>query len=552
MMDFSRLRPRALLAVLCAPVLFATGGCQNAATSAPPPLDITPAPPALPRLTRAQYDNSIHDVLGADLVPPGMLEPDVPYDDLYAVGASVAKVSPRGIELYEDGARNLATQITSKPDRLAALLPCAPTSTADGICLDAFVNKVGRKLWRRALSADERSVIVANGLNAANALGGFQQGVAYALSGLLQSPRFLYRPEVGEVDPAHDGGRRLTGFELASRLSYFLWNGPPDDALLDAAQNGQLQTADGLAAQIDRMMADAKVHRAVRNFADEWLQLRDLLDLNKDPTVYTYFSSDLGASAREETLSLVEYLALDQDADLRDLLLTRTTFVDRRLAAIYDIPAVSDKGVARIELPAGERVGLLGQVSFLAMRAHPVSSSPTIRGKYVRQMLLCDHVPNPPAGLNTALPETTTTAKTMREKLAVHQSVPSCANCHKFIDPIGLGFEHFDGIGRFRTVENGETIDTTGALDDVPFTDLATLANDVAQSPKYPQCVAQKMYAYAVGRPVTDGEAAQVAALGGAFVDGGLRLKALMRAVATSEGFRRMGPREDTIPGATP
>ena len=545
MLQIKTPRLAAALALLC------SFGCQTPAKSTAVPLAITPAPPALPRLTRAQYENSIHDVLGADLVPPATLEPDVPYDDLYSVGASVAKTSPRGIELYEDGARNLAAQVIAKPERLAALLPCTATSTTDGACLDAFVAKVGGKLWRRALTGDERAVLVATGLQAATKLGGFQYAVSYTLVAMLQSPRFLYRPEVGEPDPEH-GGRRLTAFELASRLSYFLWNGPPDDALLAAAQDGSLNTEDGIGAQIDRMMADAKVHRAVRNFADEWLQLRDLLDLNKDPNVYKHFSSDLGASAREETLSLVEYLALDQDADFRELLLTRTTFVDRRLAAIYDIPAVSDKGVAKVEQPPGERIGLLGQVSFLAMRAHPVSSSPTLRGKYVRQMLLCDHVPNPPAGLNTALPEPTTTAKTMRERLTVHMSVPSCANCHRFIDPIGLGFEHFDGIGRFRTTENGETIDTTGALDDAPFADLTSLANDVAQSPKYPACVAQKMFAYAVGRPVTDGEQAQLDVLGAAFVDSGLRLKTLMRAVALSEGFRRIGARDDTVTGATP
>ena len=530
-------------------VLWANG-CQAPAKNAAPPLAIAPAPPALPRLTQAQYANSILDVLGAGLVVPPTLEPDVAYDDLFSVGASVASVSPRGVELYEDGARSLATQVIGKPEVLAALLPCTATSTTDGACLDAFVAKVGRKLWRRPLAAEERAPLVAVGVQAANALGGFQHGVEYALVGLLQSPRFLYRPEVGEVD-SDFGGQRLTAFELATRLSYFLWNGPPDDALLDAAQSGALNTDDGLAAQVDRLMADPKVHRAVRNFADEWLQLRDLLDLTKDPNVYDDFSSDLGGSARDETLSLMEYLALDQDADFRQLLLSRTTFVDRRLAAIYDVPAVSDTGVAQIELPPGERLGILGHVSFLAARAHPVSSSPTIRGKYVRQMLLCDTVPNPPAGLNTALSDEGT-ATTMRQKLAEHVASPSCQACHSFIDPIGLGFEHFDGIGRFRTQDNGAPIDTTGVLDTVPFADLATLANDIAQSPKYPHCVTQKLYAYAVGRPVTDGEAPQVDALSGDFVNGGQHLKALMRAIALSQGFRRIGARNDAITGATP
>ena len=525
--------------------------CQSPSTTTTAAVEITPAPPALPKLTRAQYTNSIHDVLGESLVVPSVLEPDVPFDALYSVGASVAKTSPRGVELYEDGARSLSAQIAGKPELLAAVLPCAPTSSTDGACLQQFVAKTGRRLWRRSLTAAEVSAIVGVGLQGGDKLAAFPHAVEYALIALLQSPNFLYRAEAGEVDPIH-GGFRLTGVELAARLAFFLWNGPPDEALLDAAETGTLATTDGLEAQVTRMVADPKLRRAVRNFGDDWLELQAVLDLSKDPKVYKHFSSDLGASARSETLALLEYLALDKDADMRELLTTKTTFVDRRLAAIYDVPALTDTGLAQVELPPGERQGLLGHVSFLGLRAHPTSSSPTIRGRFVREILLCDQVPNPPAGFNTALPEQNAAANTMRERLSVHMQVPSCKGCHSFIDPIGLGLEHFDGVGRYRTTENGASIDTTGTLDDVAFADLATLANDVAQSPKYAACITRKLYGYAVSRPVVDGEKPLLDALAVQFVSGGLKLKQLMRDVALSDGFSRIGPRDTAVAGGTP
>jgi hypothetical protein len=515
-------------------------------------IHLLPAPPALPRLTRAQYETTVHDLLGADLILPPTLEPDAPFDDLLAVGASIAKVSPRGVELYEDAARSLAAQVAGKPARLAVLLPCQPTSSTDGACAEQFVTQVGRRLWRRPLQPQERAAIVGIAVQAAQTLGTFQQGLEYALVALLQAPSFLYRPERGEPDPHHAGHQRLTGLELASRLSYFLWNGPPDPALLDAAQAGQLDDAQGLQTQVDRMLADPKLARAVRNFADEWLQLQSLASLSKDPKVYKHFSSDLGDSAREETLRLFHYLVLERDADLRELLTTRTTFVDRRLAAIYDVPAVTDKGLGQIELPVGERQGLLGQVSFLALQAHPVSSSPTLRGRYLRRYLLCDEVPNPPAGLNTALPEPTTTAKTMRERLASHMATPGCKGCHKLMDPLGLGFERFDGIGRFRQDDNGTPVDTSGDLDGVKFSDAASLGQAVAQSPRFDRCIVRKLYAYAVGRRTGEGEAGQLDALTTGFTKSGRRLRGLMRTVALSEGFRALGPRSTATDGGTP
>lgn len=525
-----------LLALGCALAI----GCDKAepATVA---AKLAPAPPAMPRLSRAYYDNTVRDVLGADLALPPSLEPDVAFDHLFTVGSAVAKVSPRGVELYEEAARSLAAQVAGKPQRLATILPCKPTGATDAACMKELVSTAGQRLWRRALSDAEKAGVVAIGMKAAAALGTFEQGAEYALVALLQNPGFIYRAEIGEPDPQHPGGKRLTDFELAARMAYFLWAGPPDAQLLKAAADHKLHDAKTRAAEIDRMIADPKSRRAMRNFASEWLQLQDVAALNKDPKVYKHYSSDLGGAAREETLRLFEWLVFDKDADIRELLTTRTTFVDRRLAAIYDVPANADTGHAQVQLPPdGERRGLLGQVSFLGLAAHPVSSSPTLRGAFVRRHLLCDFVPDPPANLNTAIPEPSPDAKTLRQRLTTHMSIPGCNTCHKQLDPVGFAFERFDGIGRFRPIDNGEPVDTSGELDGVKFSDLSSFADAIAASPKFGKCLTKKLYAYAVARPVASGEAAVVDEMAAAFAKSGMHVKDLMRQIALSDGFARI------------
>ncbi|MSQ84047.1 MAG: DUF1592 domain-containing protein [Myxococcales bacterium] len=531
---------RALTLMLIATV--AAGGCDRQAdVPAAPVATLQPAPAALPRLTRAQYENTVHDVLGADLTLPATLEPDVSFEHLLTVGSAVAKVSPRGVELYEEAARSLAAQIAGKPERLAKLLPCAPQGPADTKCLQEFVAAVGGKLWRRPLAAAERDAVVATATKAGAALGTFAQSAEYALVQLLQSSAFVYRIEHGEKDPAHPATRRLTAPELASRLAYFLWAGPPDTELLAAAANETLQDPKVRAIQIDRLLADPKARRSLRNFAGEWLQLHEVVKLNKDPKVYKHFSGDLGGSAREETLRLVEHLVFDTDSDFRQLLTTRTAFVDRRLAAIYEVPALQEIGHAPIELPDdAARRGLLGQVAFLGLAAHPVSSSPTLRGAFVRRFLLCDFVPDPPADLNTAIPEPSPTAKTLRQRLTAHMNVPGCSSCHKALDPIGFAFEHYDGIGRYRKLDNGEPIDTSGDLDGVAFADSSGFASVLANSSKFRRCVTKKLYAYAVARPTIVSEAGQIDSLAAGFAKSGMRVKGLLRQIALSEGFGRL------------
>jgi len=509
---------------------------------------LTPPTPRLARLTRLQYRNAVADLFGADVTPPSALEPDTQADGLFSVGASVSSLSPRGVEQAIDAARGLARELTAAPARRARLFGC---EAADDACVSSAVDAWGPRIWRRPLTSDERSELQALGAQASAALGGPAAGLEAVLARLLQSPHFLYRVELGEADPDRPGERRLSAHELAARLAAFLWNSVPDDALRAAANSGALLTPAGLDAELTRMMAAPRLRDAVRNFFAEWLDLYALDALNKDPNLFRHASAELGAAAREETLRLAELVVFERDADVRELLTSRTTFIDRRLAAIYNVPATADEGFGRVELPAdGPRAGFLGQVAFLAHNAHPTSTSATLRGIFVRERLLCQSMPPPPTNLNTAIPEPTEAARTLKERLLRHMEDDFCAGCHAMTDPIGFGFEQFDGIGRWRLEENGALIDASGTLDAVPFEDAAALTRVIADHPALAGCVTRTLFAYATGGTPRGGQQAQLDALTEQFEARGLRLLPLMRAVARSPGFRRVAPIDPAEGGA--
>lgn len=520
---------------------------QDAAVSdtaaAPAPAPLVPSAPVLKRLTRAQYVNSLRDLLGPGIVPPSATEPDLAQSGFLAVGAARTSISPRGVEQYESGAFSMAAQVMDEPDRRAALMPCAPRHVVDDECARAFVRTFGLRAWRRPLTVAEEDGLVAIARAAAEALGDFHTGLQYPLAALLQSPNFLFRVEVGEADPGRPGLLRYTSWEMASRLSYFLWNTTPDEALLDAAARDELVTDAGLRAEVGRLLADERARSAVRGFFSELLRLHELDRVVKDPNIYHHYSPDLGASAREETLRVIEHLVFDEEADVRDLFTTRTTFVDRRLAAIYNVPAPAREGFARIELPAdGPRAGYFGQVSFLALFAHPVSSSATLRGKFVRQTLLCGEIPPPPSDVNTALPEPSPELPTLKERVVVHLTNPACSSCHLLMDPIGLGFEQFDGIGHFRPLENGAVVDPASELDGVDYADARQLASIVRDHPDTGPCMVRNLYRYATGNVEGRGEGQAIDALAETFEAEGFQLKALMEAMVLSPIFRYARP----------
>lgn len=501
---------------------------------------LVPAPSALRRLSVVQYTNAIHDTFGASIsVPPrSALEPDVEASGYLSVDASSVTISRRGVAEYESAAYNIAHQALSDATHRAALVPCAPSGSADLACARMALAPIGLRLYRRPLSDVELTAAATLATRAGTQLMDFYAGLEFGIAYLLQSPSFIFREELGTDDPAAPGERLYQGFEMASRLSYFVWNAGPDAALLDDAAAGRLDTADGVRMAAQRLLADPRAENGVRELAYEWLGLSGLDDLVKDPTVYTQISPEVGPAAREETMRFLAHV-FTTNMDARDLMTSRETFVDRKLASIYRVRAPrSDWGLVTFDA-SSPRAGLLGHISILSLYAHAVATSPTLRGRFIRERLLCDPVPRPPVGVNTAIPAPSPNALTLRTRLLAHQQVAYCAGCHRRMDGIGLGLEGFDGLGRVRDLENGIPIDASGDVDGRPFADALELGQLIRDDPRFAECVVRQAYRVASGHIETTGEAGTIRELYVDFATHGHSLRHLLAAIAVSDGFRR-------------
>ncbi len=538
-----RMRLRGVLAVSA----LALAGC-----SAPPPPH-TPAPAVtrdataaisgaslrrLRLLTTAQYLNTLAYVFGPDVRPETHFAPVQRTDDLLGVGTSLAGITSSQLEIYQKTAASVAAQVVS-PGARAFLVPCTPASDTarDDACARQFLVKVGRLLYRRPLDPERLAEFVTEAGEGAARLKDFYAGLGAAVEGMLVSPQVLLLSEVAMPDPKAPGQQRLDSYSLASRLSFFLWNAGPDEPLLKAAEKGELDTPAGLARAVDRMLASPRLEAGVRAFFDDMFHFDDFDNLAKDPAIYPTFTAATVADAREQTLRTVVEQLVVKKRDYRDLFTTRETFISPSLAALYRLPA-QDAWV-RYEFPADSpRVGLLTQISFLAGHSHPGRSSATLRGKALREVLLCQPVPRPPANVDfSAIENPSPNLKTARDRVSVHLKNPVCAGCHKITDPMGLALENFDGAGRYRDSEKGSAIDASGSLDGTAFTDVRGLAAALHDHPSLPSCLVKRVYAYGVGSPVGADDRATLGKLEAVFAAGGYRLPDLMRTIALSAPF---------------
>ncbi|MCO4744859.1 MAG: DUF1592 domain-containing protein [Proteobacteria bacterium] len=511
-----------------------------ASCSSEPP-EVEPPSPTLRRLTQVQYTNALHDLFGEQLLVSDRLEPDVAAEGLIEIGSSITTISPRGVELYEAAAFDAVAQVMDDPAWRDEVVGC---TTEDTACAESFLEDFGLHAWRRPLSSDELAVWVGISDAASDELGSFHSGLQFAVAGMLQSPNFLYRVELGETDPDRSGGYRFTDYEMAERLSFLLWNTIPDDELLGAAAAGNLTNRDGLIEQTERLLADDRARHGLRTFFGDYLELYEVAHVSKDPFLFNHWSPEIGPAAEEETLRLFEDWVFDTDGDYRDLFTTKKTWVNPELAALYNVRSPVREGFDSIEFSDSDgRVGLLGHASLLAMNAHPTQSSPTLRGKFIREVVLCQPLPPPPAGLNTAIPEADQDLPTMRDRLTFHMENPACATCHAFTDPIGLGLENYDGIGRYRTVDNDFPIDPSGDFGngEDTFDDSFGLAERIAKHEDTPNCMKTHLYRYATGHRESVGEADALIALGDDFKRGNYRVASLVVDTVLSNGFRKAG-----------
>ncbi|MBX7198855.1 MAG: DUF1592 domain-containing protein [Rhodospirillaceae bacterium] len=504
------------------------------------------------RLSGEQYQNVIHDVFGPTIELGGRFEPDLRVNGLLAVGSGDVSITAAGIEQYDLMARRIASQIVDEKRR-DMMLRCKPANVAaaDDACAAQVMARVGRILYRRPLTQTELQAYVTAANVGAVKTKSFYSGLSLSLAAMLSSPKFLFRTETAEPDPDHAGGWRLDAYSKAQQLSFFLWNSGPDQLLLDAAESGKLNTKKGVAEQVERMIASPRLEEGVRAFFIDDFGFDQFETLTKDTTLFPKFSAQAAADAQEQTLRTVVDLLIKNKGDYRDIFTTKKTFITQELGAIYKIPVVDtlpngapDTWQA-YQFPADDpRGGILTQVAFTALHSPPGRGSPTLRGKALREVLLCQKVPAPPANVKFDIVQDTNNPlyKTARDRLNAHATNPVCAGCHKIIDPIGLALENFDGAGAYRTTEQGARIDTSGSLDGVNFTTAAELGKAVHDNPNTPSCLVSRLSAYALGRPVQ--EAAWLEDLNKRFAAYGYQVPALMREIAESDNFFAVKPVE--------
>jgi hypothetical protein len=452
-------------------------------------------PRMLRRLTREELDQSLRDVfveLG-DAWSGVRLGPD-PLSALgFSNDAQMLQVGDQTAADLLDTAIDVATLVTA-PERLPTLLPCA-AAAADAACAETFVTRYGRRLFRRPLTADElasyRDLFASNAAEA-----DFATSLRWVVVALIQSPHAIYRSELGQPS---DDGFALDDHELATALAYDFSGTTPTEALLDAAESGELR--DPLRrVQWARMLLDSAGGRAtVQRFGEQWAGYTRVATATKNDVPEF---DGLRAAMIAETRALFAATWYDDDGDVRDLLSTPDTTVEPALAAFYGWSALET--TARVERPPHWGVGLLAQGSVLAANAHADASSPTKRGLLVYRRLLCQQVPPPPPGV-PPLDATGDEASTTRERYeTLHASSGACAACHAQFDPIGFAFEHFDATGRWRELDNGHAIDATGTLslpdvDALGFDGLDALAQTLAERDEVTDCASGLAAAWLFG-----------------------------------------------------
>ncbi|MCP5412631.1 MAG: DUF1592 domain-containing protein [Alphaproteobacteria bacterium] len=488
---------------------------------------------SLRRLTQDEYRNSIADIFGPGIEIRGMFEPTIRVGGLQAASTAVLSVTPAGFESYTKMADSIAVQVTG--EKLRDRLPCTPAraKAADDKCAGKILAHYGLLLFRRPLTDAELKSRITLAHTLAARQKNFYAGMRYGLASLIQAPDFLFRKEVAVPDA---GGKDYTlePYSRATRLSYLLWNSTPDAELLSAAQTGALSTEAGLKKQAGRLMASPRLEAGMRAFFNDMLELDTFDTVSKDSLLYPKWGVAIANSAKEETLKTVLDLTLTRDGDVRDLMTTRDTYINRNLAAVYRVPFPFNGDWVRYEFdPKAGRSGIITQVSMLAMFSHPGRSSPTKRGVALTDILLCEPTPNPPNNVDfSIINDTGGPLKTVRQRLMAHATNPVCASCHNHSDPVGLTLEGFDTIGGFRTTENGEVIDLKTRIRDTTINGAEDLGRYLHDNPKFTACLARKMFAYARGENTMRVRPNMFQAAYARFVDSGFHLRALLTGLA--------------------
>ena len=513
--------------------------------------EVSGASPSMRLLSQSQYKNSIAAIFGPQISSNVRFSPVQRIGGLEAIGARSIIVTIGALEPLENSARMISAQIVSEANR-DLLIPCQPSAAIkrDDNCAKIFLSRAGRLLFRRHLSDVElKNVVNVAGASAEQA-GDFYDGLSQALAYLLISPKFLYIQENFEADPEQLNYWHLDGYSKASRLSFFLWDAAPDSRLLDAAKRGALSTQEGLDREVKRLLASPRLEQGVRAFFEDMLIVEAFDLLTKDPIIYPAFTSQAVTDAREQMLMTISDHLIARERGYRDLFVTRNTFMSRALAVVYRVPAhVGPVDWVPFEFSENDhRGGLLTLVGFLARYSHPGRTSPTNRGRGLRETLLCQHVPDPPPNVNFELFENSTAErKTARQRLEAHSSNPICAGCHRLTDPLGLVLEKFDGAGQYRETENGAPIDTSGSVNRVPVSDAIELGETLHDDPALTSCLVSRVYSYGTGRELSNDDGQLLDYFDREFENSDYRFVDLLESTVTSDAFFKVEVDDDLL-----
>jgi hypothetical protein len=508
-------------------------------------LDVGTAP--LRRLSSKEYLNTLSDLFPSVSVELPDLPTEVPVDsfdnDARALGPSDVSTSR-----WEEIAFRYMGAVTATPAALAAFLPCASDASgtaAEQACSAEFIATFGHRTHRRPLSAEETTRYQAL-FDTELAAIDFEAALQLTGMAMLQSPAFLYR-----VEPARGEAAAVTAsldsYEMASRLSYFLWQSMPDQPLLDAAGRGELTDATSIETHARRMLADPRARSAAIDFHRQWLFFDRILaeeHTERSEDVFPDWNVETQAAAYEELLRFTGRAVFEGPGTLANLFLSRDTEVNAPLAAIYGVDGPSSADTWQpVSLPAAERAGFLTKVGFLAAHAHGANGSPPLRGSYVMQRIFCLPVDPPPPGTDTTPPDPSGSALTNREQFEERTSPGDCRGCHAVLNPFGFALEHYDAVGAYRSEDNGQPVNAVVELVDTDVTGQVNggieLSEKLATSQQVADCAVSRWFRYARGRGVEAGDACAMERARAAFAASGGRIVDLMVNLATSEEFRR-------------
>ena len=495
------------------------------------------------RMTRFEYNNTVRDLLGDNTNPADVLPPEeevAGFDNQ----AGALTTSDLLVEQYVSVAEDVSARAIGNMNAL--LDGCDPASQGSDACALSFIERWGQRAYRRPLEQEEigRLKGVFDWAASDPDLGTFEDGIQVVIEVVLQSPSFLYRPEYGSDTPVEGDVVPFTSWEMATKLSYMLWNTMPDDELFQAAANDALLTREQVAAQAARMLESDRAKDTIRNFHKQWLLLTQLENVTKDTSVYPVFDSSLRPLWEQEIQTFIEHVILEGDGTLETLFAADYSFMNEELANFYGddvVEQVTGTEFRQVQLDPARRAGFLTSAAVMATHANVNQSSPVFRGKFVREQLMCNTLPLPPNDIVIEPPQLDPN-KTTKEQFEEIGADPNCASCHSLMNPIGFIFEHYDGVGQWRDQQNGKNIDAVGEVvqtDDIDGTydGAIELAQALAESTQVQECVSSQWFRFAYNRSVTQVDSCSIQQLNERFAASNFNFRELLVALTQTNAF---------------